>query len=131
MRCLAASITAAFLLFDTALADPPSPPPSVRLTRDQWVCLQSRLANLRRSSANVVRVPLSPCGQGSGTRGSWVGHVATDRGQSSTRPPPSDTTRAPLYLSKTDLDCIERQLPQLTRTNSVSQVDLTQCRNGQ
>lgn len=117
----------------TALAQTTNrtPPSSVTLTSEQWACLATRMNNLQRSSSDIVRVPLSACGQGSGTRGTGnptVGSGNQPRGSTPTDP---RLTRSPLYLSKAQLACIQRQLPDLQRSGSgPRQIDLTRCAIG-
>lgn len=115
------------LLPNLALAQQTRTPPStLRLTGEQWSCLQTRLPNLRRSSSDTVRVPLSACNQGANVRGPGAGNVTA--GQPRRRAPTDPTlTRSPLYLTKSQLSCIETQLPQLTSAEGVSEVDLTRC----
>lgn len=109
----------------------PTPPERVRLTGEEWACLQSRLPNLRSNPNNVVRVPLSPCNQGQVVRGpgnTTAGRANETGGRPrmrSTRAP--DLTGPPLYLSKEQLACIERRLPELARTRGAAEVDLRQC----
>jgi hypothetical protein len=102
-----------------------TPPSSVTLTGEQWACLATRMNNLQRSSSDVVRVPLSPCGQGSGTRG--TGNPTVRQPSGATTPNYPGLTRSPLYLSKAQLACIQRQLPDLQRGSGPRQVDLTRC----
>lgn len=102
-----------------------TPPPSVTLTSEQWACLATRMENLRRSSAEVVRVPLSPCGHGATTRGPGTGNV-TAGSRSAASQPPAGVTRAPLYLNQEQLACIERRLPELTQGDR-AQIDFSQC----
>lgn len=105
-----------------------TPPSSVVLTREQWECLGTRMNNLQRSQSDIVRVPLSPCGQGTGTRGPGTGNVTTRGASTPTlreyqgRP----ITTAPLYLSKQQLACIQRRLPELSRSEAAI-VDFSQC----
>lgn len=104
-----------------------TPATSVTLTGEQWACLGSRLANLQSSSSDVVRVPLSPCGQGSGTRGVTRSTAASNRAATHAVPSDSRITRAPLYLSKAQLSCIQQQLPQLQQATEPMTVDLSRC----
>lgn len=104
-----------------------TPATSVTLTGEQWACLGSRLANLQRSSSEIVRVPLSPCGQGSGTRGVTRSTAASNRAATNAASSDSRITRAPLYLSKAQLTCIQEQLPQLQQATAPVTVDLTRC----
>lgn len=106
-----------------------TPPSSVTLTGEQWACLATRMNNLQRSSSDIVRVPLSACGQGSGTRGvnrATAGNP-TVRQPGATTPNDPRLTRSPLYLSKAQLACIERQLPDLQRGSGPREIDLTRC----
>lgn len=115
------------LLPTLALAQQTRTPPSrLRLTAEQWTCLQTRLPNLRRSSSDTVRVPLSACNLGDNVRGPGAGNVTS--GRTGRRGPTDPTlTQSPLYLTKSQLTCIETQLPQLTSAHGVSEVDLTRC----
>lgn len=104
-----------------------TPPPTVTLTSEQWACLGTRVNNLQRASSDIVRVPLSSCGQGDVTRTTGAGNPTV---RQTNRTPLSDPrlTRSPLYLTKTHLACIQRQLPQLSAQSSEPvQVDLARC----
>lgn len=104
-----------------------TPPPTVTLTSEQWACLGTRVNNLQRASSDIVRVPLSSCGQGDVTRTTGAGNPTV---RQTNRTPPNDPrlTRSPLYLTKSHLVCIQRQLPQLAaRSSEPVQIDLTRC----
>lgn len=123
---LAASLAASSSFAQTARTTPTS----VRLTNEQWTCLQSRLPNLQRLQSDIVRVPLSGCGQGETVRGPGAGN--TTAGSDSTRssrsaPRDPSLTRAPLYLSKDQLVCIERLARDVPRGAGATTIDLTQC----
>lgn len=118
-------------------ADRPTPP-SVTLTLEQWNCLSNRLDNLLASTSDKVRVPLSPCGIGTGTRGPGASNP-TASGAPVTRSPPIEQalpqelaaklTRSPLYLTKGQLDCIRTQLPRLrSGANRIATIDFPACK---
>ncbi|QGZ93642.1 hypothetical protein DSM104635_00454 [Terricaulis silvestris] len=102
-----------------------APPQTLRLTRSQWACLQTRLPVLQRSESELVRVPLGPCGERSGTRGQGVGNTTAGRARRQSSDP--SLTQSPLYLTHEQLACVERQLPSVTRRRGTSAIDLTQC----
>lgn len=85
------------------------------------------------------RVPLAPCTpaelRGPGASNATVAGVpdsrAVDPGAarvSAPKPIPDNVTRAPLYLRKQDIACIETQLPKLTpSTQATMTIDLKAC----
>lgn len=105
-----------------------TPAESVRLTPEQWACLQNRMTNLLRSQTHVVRVPLSPCDQ---VRGPGAGNTTAGTNTARRTRPPERTdptlTRAPLYLTRDQLTCIQRRLPELTNARGATEIDFSDC----
>src|SRR5690606_25813517 len=96
-------------------------------TGEQWACLETRMPNLQRSRADVVRVPLSACDQGSNTRGVTRSTASASHGVTTPAPTDPRLTRAPLYLTKAQLECIGRQLPRLREADGPATVELSGC----
>jgi hypothetical protein len=111
-------------------------PKEITLTPVEWVCVASRLPTLKQLKSNRVRVPLSRCEQGEALRGgAGLASPNVTAPPESKRALPQNTPsganlapRPPLFLSKVQLQCLEKALPRLTEM-SQSQVtlDLTDC----
>lgn len=141
---LSASLLGLVLIPPAQAQDAParSPPTSVTLTQDQWACLETRLPALKSAASDLVRVPLSPCGAGQGLRGPGASNATAGASNptagvprtapsGSTPPTNAVTTRAPLYLTKDQLTCVETQMASLKApAQALSTVDLQTCRVG-
>lgn len=147
MSRLASVVSGGLLLLAnvSAFAQPTStraPPSSVTLTGEEWACLGTRLENLLSSKFDNVRVPLSACGLGTGTRGpgasnptAGVSNTPTSRDPRSLPAPTGPVvrsttlTQAPLYLTKAQLACVQSLVSSVSQdADQVSTIDLLACK---
>lgn len=109
-------------------------PGSVTLTPRQWACMKIRLPKILTGEGPNINVPLAPCtapewrAVGAANSTTAANPTARNPGPPPTvksTPIPGNVTRAPLYLTMEQLDCIQQNLPKLVPETLPTQSTLT------